>query len=61
MASVAATAENTVPPRVIRGETPRPGAASGKTPQLEPSTLEPSVYSFIFKHSLRQQNHAPCC
>src|SRR3954453_11014317 len=55
MDSVAATAENAARPELIPGETPRSDVPAPKPPQPEPSSLEPTIYCFILKHSLRQQ------
>src|SRR5437763_2047604 len=55
MASVAETAKNGAGRELIPGETPHSGVPAAKTVQPEPSALEPTVYRFILKYSLKQQ------
>src|SRR5437762_3907987 len=55
MASVAETAKNAAGRELIPGETPHSGVPAAKTVQPEPSALEPTIYRFILKYSLKQQ------
>lgn len=50
MASTATTVDNTDAPELIPGEKPRPAV-----PAPLPGGLEPSIYGFILKYSLKQQ------
>ena len=55
MDAVAATAEGTARPELIPGEAPRPATPAAKLPQPEPTSLEPTIYRFTLKYSLKQQ------
>ncbi|HKS89704.1 MAG TPA: ABC transporter ATP-binding protein/permease [Stellaceae bacterium] len=55
MAAVATTVEEALRPRFLPRIKPRRAAAAAEAPQPQTSDLEPTVYRFVFKHSLRQQ------